>query len=366
MKNLYQQLKALIETNDAFYMVEQVFEGQTFEVFTYRMASYTEFLLDGALECRGHTFFNGQLVSLPMEKFFNLGENPMTMELDLQDVVQIDDKLDGSLISTCYTSNNLPWFTLKSKTAFESPQATDANKLLRDPSHKPLLDFCDLMLAGGGITVNMEYIGPKNRIVLGYPEPQLRVLNVRYHADGSYLSRDIMLDHGLPEEFLTATFGIPKNTTDWVDEVYDMVGIEGYVCTLSCGLKFKLKTKEYVKLHHSKDNVNNPRRLFECCIYEGSDDLRSLFVDDPEALKIIADMETQAVAIYNGVVSRVEKYYNENNKLIQKDYAIKGLTEFPKHEFGLVMALYNGKTIDYKAFLCKHHRSYGIALPDED
>ena len=118
MKNLYEQLKTLVETTEAFYMVEQVFKGVTYEVFTYRMASYTEFLLPSALECRGHTFSNGRLVSLPMQKFFNLGENPMTMELDLSKVIQIENKLDGSLISTVDMGGSR--FTLKSKTAFES------------------------------------------------------------------------------------------------------------------------------------------------------------------------------------------------------------------------------------------------------
>ena len=41
-------------------------------------------------------------------------------------------------------------------------------------------------------TVNLEYTGPGNRVVLEYPQPKLTVLSVRSHHDGSY--RDMYND----------------------------------------------------------------------------------------------------------------------------------------------------------------------------
>jgi hypothetical protein len=44
----------------------------------------------------------------------------------------------------------------------------------------------------------------------------------------------------------------------------------------------------------------------------------------------------------------------------RKDFAIKGQAELDKLCFGLVMAKYSGKEVDYKATLIKHRKNFGI------
>lgn len=77
-RELYDNLMQLVKTNEAFYYVDHVLNDIIYRVFTYRLASYTDFLEPDALECRGHMFrVDGdgvELVSLPLEKFFNLHE----------------------------------------------------------------------------------------------------------------------------------------------------------------------------------------------------------------------------------------------------------------------------------------------------
>ena len=73
---------ALVETNEAFYYKDFTKENSIYRIFNYRLASYTDFQLPGALECRGTMFEINEdgepirLASLPMEKFFNLNEVP--------------------------------------------------------------------------------------------------------------------------------------------------------------------------------------------------------------------------------------------------------------------------------------------------
>ncbi len=80
MNNLYNDLMTLCQTgDDAFYYVDHtVTEHTKYRVFSYRLASYSDFLKPNALNCRGVMFqmldSGPLLVSLPMEKFFNLGE----------------------------------------------------------------------------------------------------------------------------------------------------------------------------------------------------------------------------------------------------------------------------------------------------
>lgn len=78
---LYQDLLKLCDESEAFYYVDQDLDETHYRIFSYRLASYTEFLKPNALECRGHMFEidqNGmplRLVALPFAKFFNLGEH---------------------------------------------------------------------------------------------------------------------------------------------------------------------------------------------------------------------------------------------------------------------------------------------------
>jgi T4 RnlA family RNA ligase len=161
---------------------------------------------------------------------------------------------------------------------------------------------------------------------------------------------------------------IEKIQTDdpvaFVNDVPDIVDdIEGVVFMLKDGTMCKQKTTKYLVLHHSKDSINMPRRLFECVINETSDDLRSLFADDECALALIEDMEDRVVHRFDAMIKTVEQFYEENKTLSRKDYAIKGQTE--KDElFSLKMNLFLGKANDYKTFAIKHIELFDIHNPD--
>ena len=80
---LFNDLMALCQADEAFFFSDQIIESRTFRIFNYRLASYTQWLNDGALECRGVTFevegdgYDAQAVKLaswPFEKFFNYNE----------------------------------------------------------------------------------------------------------------------------------------------------------------------------------------------------------------------------------------------------------------------------------------------------
>ncbi len=86
-QTMYDELMDLVEVSESFYYKDFPLDDSIYRVFNYRMCSYTDFLQPSALECRGHMFEVSddtrtataiRLASLPMEKFFNLNENPMT------------------------------------------------------------------------------------------------------------------------------------------------------------------------------------------------------------------------------------------------------------------------------------------------
>jgi len=121
-----------------------------------------------------------RLASLPPEKFFNHGENPFTMDLDLSKIKEISDKADGSLITT-YIHDAI--LQVKTKGSLSSDQAINANAYLRWDSNAA---FRAELIKGEqlGCTIIMEWCAPDNRIVLPYTEPHLKVLAVRSRIDG--------------------------------------------------------------------------------------------------------------------------------------------------------------------------------------
>jgi RNA ligase len=363
-KTLFDDLMALCNSSEAFYFQDFTHEyGHLLRIFNYRMASYTDFLQPGALHCRGTMFVeqNGhwRLVSLPSEKFFNLNENPMTMGVDLSRVQRFELKADGSLISTYvlpdkFGDNNL---FLKSKGSISSNQAKDATEWLNRPENAEF-EHELWRLANQGYTACLEWCSPNNRVVLPYQEEQLIMLHVRDNTDGEYVDfRSVPVLANNADDTIQVS-----HPASFIEMIPYMEGIEGYILVLNNPYqRIKMKTHWYLVQHRAKDSVNSDRRLFEAVVCDAHDDLRSLFHDDEWVLGRIQWMEDLVGHEFNHMVSSVEAFYEANNHLSRKDYAIKGQQEIEKKFwFSLAMNLYLGKTNDYKAFMMSKYREYGI------
>lgn len=358
-EQLYANLMSLVDTTEAFYYVDQQLNSCIYRVFTYRLASYTDFLLPDALECRGHMFrldLDGnmlELASWALNKFFNLGENPMTMDLDLSNVKFIHEKRDGSLITSYDHEGKV---CVKSKTALASDQALDANRLMHE---NPRLLSVTTGFTLSDNTVIFEYTSPVNRIVLPYQTHELKILAVRDNHTGEYVDYDYLYSEY--PELMTRDHSHEFDLTNFsscIDSIYDMKGIEGFVVGLNTGQRFKIKTSEYLALHRAKDSIQSDKRLFEVALNDATDDLRTMFHDDQYTLDRIAKMEALVMPLYNHLVASTEAYYNENKNLSQKDYAVKGQKVLDRVGFHLSMQLYNGKIPDYKAMLLRNCEEY--------
>ena len=359
-RQLYDDLMALTIANDAFYFQDFTFGELVYRVFNYRLASYTDFLAPGAIECRGITFSLNQkgdvveLVSRPMQKFFNRFENPSTMDVDLNEVESIEYKSDGSLISTYSHDGSI---RLKTKGSLFSDQAIAAMKWMEQQDSRFVMALWtyDMM----GYTVNLEWVAPDNRIVIGYMKPQLIVLNIRHRNCGSYIK--IEEDDYLYQFTAKAVDLKGMDVITFVNQIPNMLDdLEGFVVKMKSGLWMKIKTNKYLALHHCKDSVNNPRRLWEVIVNEGIDDVRAMFHEDELLIKQIDEMQAKVDQVFNSMIIHVESFYNANKDLDRKDFAIKGQAEVDKKYFSLVMNLYLGKPNDYKQFLIKHYKMFGI------
>lgn len=358
---LFDDLMNLTETTKSFFCKDfEGPDGATYRIFNYRLAGWEEFqTLPGALECRG-TMFRKEgeswvIVSRPMEKFFNAHEG--SVDHNWENPMSIMTKEDGSLISTYLdTCSRL---ALKSKGSLSSTQVQESAYWL---SNRMELVEELRQIEVAGYTTNMEYVSPTNRIVLSYEKPELVILNFRNRETGEYVSVDTMCNdilrrsNSVIREFMVKTVET-ENPVEFIESIYEMTGIEGYVVQKENGEYVKLKTTEYITLHNSKDSVNNPKALFSVVIEDASDDLRTMFDIDQTVLDTIGRMEEVVIPIYNKMVVNVEEFFENNKELERKDYAIKGQNELDAYEFGLAMSMYVGKTVDFKKTMLKRWQS---------
>lgn len=354
MKKLYNNLLKLTQDADEskFFFKDFVNTfGTKLRVFSYHIASYSDWIKPDALECRGIMFEIDEnekpirIVSRPMQKFFNLNENPLTMNLDYSKILYFMTKEDGSLISSYQDKGYL---FLKSKTSIESDQVYQASAWLNKPENSAFRSAI-LDVTNQGYTVNMEWVSPDNRIVLGYEESKLVVLNVRHNKTGTYLDPQSLRRVAGFKGYVVEFFEAPTDAETWIKETRESVGIEGYVAVMEDNI-FKLKTDWYCSLHHTKDSISNPKRLWECCAENATDDLRQMFEADKVSLKRIEEFDELYANTFSESLKFIKDFYDKNRGIGRKEYAIaaqiKTKEADKRHLFGLIMKMYTGFNTD--------------------
>lgn len=373
-ETLYSDLMSLTVGDESpFYYVDHVIAKTSFRVFNYRLASYTDFLKPNALNCRGTMFnidSNGNplgLASITPLKFFNWKENPMTMNLDLSEVDYIMDKMDGSLMTTYVDdlpgANKLP--LLKSKTSLSSEQANAAMAYLKKETKLWMfLHFMQQL----NYSVSLEWTSPVQRIVVGYQHESLTILEARSLITGEELPYDEL--YGYAKDCGCESYMVKRHVFDSAENFINSIAsitenIEGFVVRMRNGLKMKIKTDAYCSLHHCKDSVTIPRRLYEVVVNEAHDDLRAMFASDPYVLNRIDEFEAKVKGIYAELDAVPVSFFNANKELDRKSYAIKAQVEVPKLYFNIAMSLYLGKEVNFKEFLIKNYKEFGVSDTEE-
>ena len=341
-KVLFNELMDLVKDSDVtgFYFVDQTnSNGTPVRIFGYRFAAYADWLKPSALEARGTTFDisdleNPKILCRPMQKFFNLNENPFTANLDLSKTVQLMDKADGSLISFYYDGG----LQAKSKMSCTSDQAVAALKLAQqDPK---LVEFLEVHTKLG-YTFNFEYVAPSNRVVVLYEKAKLILLNVRENLYGEYIQREAVEGsleaYGVSKDYLVEVFD-HLQATEIIQNSKELVGVEGYV-GFTNNIWFKVKTPWYLALHKVKDQLSAPGKTLIAIAEEAYDDLYSLSSTDVERQYL-----DKALEVYtNFLTEQIQALENTHQSLKDQDrktYAIEGRKALSNEVFSIYMKMY--------------------------
>lgn len=284
MEELFNNLMKLVtdcKTSVFFYRDLYTQFSTKVRIFGYHSVAEDDWELPAALETRGIMFEIDEddkpvkILCRPMTKFFNLNENKYTKDLDLSTVVNITEKIDGSLVST-YLDNG--FLFAKSKEDIFGEHAMYANGMLINYDYKDIADYA-LDAAKNGYTCDFEYVSPKHRIIVEYNNPSLVLLGVRNIETGESIPHSELFSNPVTRRYLAPLYSVDWSNLDeagiaeQLDEIDNAEGMEGYVFELADGTKFKLKTAWYRALHSVQTMIENNRDLFELIVWEQMDDL---------------------------------------------------------------------------------------------
>lgn len=147
---------------------------------------------------RGVTFdvASGEMISLPMHKFFNVNQIPETQydRIKHHDAT-IYEKMDGTMIHFFLHEGKLQGATCRST---QHPLAGEALALAHS---QPVVRDLILDSIKMGWTPIFEYVAPHNQVVVSYAQPRLVYLISRERASGKYLYNNCFPDKARRYEF---------------------------------------------------------------------------------------------------------------------------------------------------------------------
>ena len=231
-------------------------------VFNYHVAHTDSFDCPIRRELRGLTFSkDGQILSRPFHKFFNLNEKEETRNVDWTRPHSVLNKLDGSMIRPLSLPEGIRWAT---KAGVTDISMMCENYIKTFPRYEDFANMC----IQSNCTPIFEYIAPNNRIVINYQYEELILLAIRNNLSGKYYSYETQL-------FLANQFDIPsvKPYLGKLDELLDQKDIEGVVVRFNDGQMIKIKTEWYVAIHKAKDNILHEKNVIKLILEERLDDI---------------------------------------------------------------------------------------------
>ena len=250
--------------------------------YTY-LTSETFAVTMGLREMRGLQIESATqaIAARPLHKFFNWGERPEEdAACDWGAPHYVCEKRDGTLMFPAELSDGtIIWCTRAGRTdmakeleAMIPPEAlARAAALVRAPD-------------GTALTPCFEHTCPGNRIVIGYDRARLTLLAVRERVSGRYLTRDELVDIAAalgrdPDDAVQVTGGIRGDAeviaspAQAVTAVRKRKGEEGVVIAFESGHRIKVKTEEYIALHHIRSDLDSERRMLQCALDANEDTL---------------------------------------------------------------------------------------------
>jgi len=240
------------------YISERKHPECDYYIYNYTsQAQYEKHWHEDTMNCRGLILDGeGNIIAKPFKKFFNIGEYGEPTNLGkIPNYTWFDkwEKMDGSL-GILYRMPDGE-FRIATRGSFESEQAIKATEMFHKMFSHPEVAFSD------NFTYLFEIIYPSNRIVVDYgKEEKLVLLAVKSKVEDYEFTYEELLRFASEWEIpLTQYYGrVSYNRHAFLKIDNDIPeGDEGFVLKFDNGLRVKIKSEEYVRLHRIVTGLNS-------------------------------------------------------------------------------------------------------------
>lgn len=303
-------------------------------------------------ECRGIAFYeDGSVASRPFHKFFNVGERDETLaeNLPFDQEHYIMDKMDGSMLRPLATGAGIRWGT---KMGVTTTSMWAEEFLAGKANYQEFALDC----IASGYTPIFEYVSKRNRIVVDYAEESVVLLAMRNNTTGVYVSysdlemRSIFYDIPLVKMYSSGTM---HDVHEFLSDTRESNTLdEGVVVAWRDGMRVKIKTDEYSRLHSVKDRLSTEHKLIQEIVDDNIDDVMPILAtEDRERLEqFIQDFWAEV----DNFASRIDidNTLARSTYETKKDFALSDYAQANPMMRSIIFALWDGKSKDaYEASL---------------
>lgn len=282
--------------------------------------------------CRGVTFYKDKIVACPFFKFGNYGES-YADKIDWASA-QVQEKIDGSLISLWFNPEIQDWTVSTNKNIF----AYGANVGMCAPeiSSSHFATFASLFWYAAekqGLNVdklcpNFTYIfeltSPYNKIIIPYNEISIWHIGTRNNITLKEIDKDIGIKQ--PARYPLRSLEDCINAAAALGE-----DKEGFVVVDKNFNRIKVKSPAYFRLHHLHNNGNLSFASAIELIFSG---------EDEEYLSYFPE-QTETINFYKGKLKALEEELEQSILTIPEAYQ----PDMPRNEAAKLI-----KTLPYPAF----------------
>lgn len=292
----------------------------------------------------------GELVSASLPKFTNWGENPEHFPVpnSLNNLIFVQ-KVDGSaLIVSKY----------KGQYILRTRGTLDASKMEKNGDELEIFKATILpKLENDQETwphsFIFEWVSPKNRIVIYYPEPDWYLVGVVNHKDYSLVSQHELNDLAKKLDLKrppTYQFSHAQSISELIADVDTWRGAEGIVVYSKDGQKLhKVKSADYLARHRLKSELSSFEKLVDFWVNQGMPSNYHDFLSDVYGL---TDWET---AMENqGNISRIIDAKKDVDKILDGMKAfVNGLSYLPNRKEQAARVISSYGTTNRASFVFK-------------
>lgn len=237
--------------------------------------------IDCNLSWNEHPVGNVEVVTWPMNRFYNLGD-PSADQINWRDPsLRVYEKLDGTMIVAYWDSEQERWHAAtRSVSEADIPICSDhieiGNMTFSDlfckalfetykssEFYKPnndLISYLSLFeMMDKSVTYVFELTSQYNRVVVKYNEPRVTLLAARHTSSGKELDINVDVDMLYIPRPKSWNISEPTAIAAFVDQA-DPSSLEGAVVCDSQFRRLKIKSKAWVLSSRAKDLVTTSKR----------------------------------------------------------------------------------------------------------